>query len=275
MHAPIWLLFSGAFGLAVLEASVNKFLFDVALQSSGAVSYMASTAMTAFILFAAHFAGANLRQCWSQMRRVPELNHIFVSGVCTAFAFGAVGLLTVARAAFANETGTIADLAGAVTGQIVDMGIWGALLFALKDMHALILGSMNVGGIVATFLLAFFYHDPDHNFDHAYRSQIRLEKQIRRLHDRYLVDRERAIKDIAPHLIGYASNYNLANGRVIELKSLLGLPQDDDDRLVITDLDRLAEDSLHADETGAAPDNGQANVHDLREYRRPSAQDSL
>jgi hypothetical protein len=51
--------------LAAVETPVNKFLFDVALQSSNVASYAVSFAMAAFGLMLAHIAGRQMRQYYS------------------------------------------------------------------------------------------------------------------------------------------------------------------------------------------------------------------
>ena len=54
--------------LALLEAPVNKFLFDVALQSSSFASYTISIMFAAVLLILAHVCGRSLRQIWSEFR---------------------------------------------------------------------------------------------------------------------------------------------------------------------------------------------------------------
>lgn len=276
MHVrPVLLLLIGII-LALLEAPANKFLFDVALQSSGFVSYAASFGTTAFLLILAHFAGSGLRQSWSEMRRRVLVWNVFIFLLGTIVALTIIGVLTVARAAFANESGSIGDLLGNVRGHIENLGPFGALLQALSDPSALVLACINIGGIVTAFMLAFFSHDPDRDFDHVHRAVAAGEKKLTKIHAAYLKDRARIIADHAPHLIGYSANYNSANSRVIELKTLLNRPLDDDDRFVLTDLDQMAEEAEAADEVasrGIDPETD-ATVRDLRDYRRPAANES-
>lgn len=272
---PILLVVTGIV-LALLEAPANKFLFDVALQSSGFVSFAASAGTTAFLLILAHFAGSSLRQSWSEMRRKVLLWNVVTFLLCTVVAPAIVAVLTVARATFANESGSIGDLLGNVRGHIENLGPLGALVSALSDPSALVLACINIGGIVTTFMLAFFSHDPDRDFDHVHRAVAVGEKKLATIHAAYLKERSKIISDHSPHLIGYSANYNSANSRVIELKTLLGRPLDDDDRFVLTDLDQLAEDADAADDIasrGLRPD-ADSTVHDMRDYRRPAANEA-
>jgi hypothetical protein len=266
---PIFLWIT-AVALALLEAPANKFLFDVALQSSGAVSYAASAGTTAFLLILAHFAGSGLRQCWSAIRRRVMWGNLFLFVAGTIIALGMIGVLTVARAAFAAEGGSIGDLLTNVRGHVDNLGPIGALLAAFSDTSALVLACINIGGVAVTFLLAFLSHDSDADFDHVHRAVHSLEARLRKIHEAYLKARAAIVADHAPHLIGYAANYNDANARVIELKTLLGQGLTDDERQVVTDLDQMAEDA-DAEDAVAGVKQEDGTVHDLRSYRRPAA----
>lgn len=276
-------------GLALLEAPANKFLFDVALQSSGAASYGASAAVTAFLLILAHFAGRGIRQVWSDYRRQVVVSSILTFIVCIAVAAFIVGVLTVARAAFANEAGTIEDILKGVQGSVADQGPVSAVMAALSNTSALVLACINIGGIVVTLLLAFFAHDSDRDYDHAQSNVDRGEAELAKIHQAYLKVREKTIRRFAPDLLGYVGNYNSANQRVVELKTRLDRPLDDDDRLVLTDLDHFAEgldrdegeparavphalsDEPPVDIPGvAAPARHDPTVHTMSAYRRPT-----
>jgi hypothetical protein len=230
-----------ALGLALLEAPANKFLFDVALQSSGFVSYCVSAGVTAFLLAMAHFAGRGLRQIWSDYRRKVIWSNLFVFLFCTGLAATITGVLTVARAAFASQGGSIADLLSGVGTSLQSLGPIGAFVAALGDTSALVLASINLGGIAVTMMVAFFSHDSDRDFDHVQTSYERNEKALSKIDQAYLREREKTISHYAPDLIGFAANYNTANARVVELKARQQLPLDDDDRFVLTDLDQMSE----------------------------------
>ena len=177
------LLIVGA-GLALLEAFANKFLFDVALQSAGVVSYAVSSAITAFLLLMAHIAGRSIRQVWSDYRHKVIWSAPIVFLISIGLACLIIGVLTVARAAFASQGGTIGDLLSGIRGNVQDLGPIGTLMAALSDTSALVLACINVGGIGATFLLAFFSHDSDRDFDHAQNSVDRGEKALEKMHAR-------------------------------------------------------------------------------------------
>lgn len=259
-------------GLALLEAFANKFLFDVALQSAGIVSYAVSTAITAFLLFMAHIAGRSIRQVWSDYRQKVIWSAPIVFLISIGLAGLIIGVLTVARAAFASQGGTIGDMLQGIRGNVQDLGPIGTLMAALSDTSALVLACINLGGIGATFLLAFFSHDSDRDFDHAQNSVDQGEKALGRMHAAYLNERQKRIKHYAPDLVGYAANYNSANSRVIELKTRLHRPLDDDDRFVLTDLDQMSEDAERESREPEFPDgpedgDSEQTVASMKDYR--------
>lgn len=271
-------------GLALLEAPANKFLFDVALQSSGFVSYCVSAGITAFLLALAHFAGRSIRQVWSDVRQRVIWSNIVVFLICIGFASGIIGVLTVARAAFAAETGSIDALLSGIQGHVESLGPWGALVSALSDMSALVLACINLGGFVTTFVIAFKSHDSDRDYDDAFHAVEVEEKALARVHGEYLKERAATIKRFAPDLVGFAANYNSANSRVIERKTRLGLPLDDDDRFVLTDLDQMSEDAERAHQPDSPPDPPTApaapgarqdpSVASMRDYRRQAGSEA-
>lgn len=243
---PSILLIVGV-ALALLEAPANKFLFDVALQSSGLASFGASAAVTAFLLILAHLAGKSIRQVWSEYRRRPLIWSAVAFLFCIAVDVVIVGILTVARAAFAGGEGSIADLVEGLKGTVSSAGPIAAVINALSNTSALVLACINIGGIITTMMLAFFAHDPDRDYDQAAGNVERDEKELAAIHDRYLKARAKVIKEYAPDLIGFAENYNAANKHLVEMKTLLGRPLDDDDRFVLTDLDQMAEEAEAAE----------------------------
>jgi hypothetical protein len=281
-HVRPWVMILIALGLALLEAPANKFLFDVALQSSGFVSYAVSAGVTAFLLFLAHFAGRSIRQIWSDYRGKVIWSNLIIFLVCFVMSLVIIGVLTVARAAFASVGGTIGELMGGVAGNVTALGPLGALFAALGDTSALVLACINMGGIVTTFVIAFFSHDSDRDYDHAQRAVDHLETQMRAVHDTYLKERARIIKQYTPDLVGFSGSYNTANRQVVELKTRMQMPLDEDDRFVLTDLDQMSEDADRASEAGPeGPDSGpqpaaaalDPSVTSMSEYRRSSGAD--
>jgi hypothetical protein len=261
-----------AIALAFFEAPANKFLFDMALQSTGFASYAASVAVTGFLLLLAHFAGRSIRQVWSDYRRKIIWSNIAIFVICMGIAFLIIGVLTVARHAFASEGTTIDDLMSGIQGAI-SLGPVAALGAALTDMSALVLACINIGGIAATFMLAFFSHDSDRDFDHAQDSVDHHEKQMAKVHETYLDERGKIVRRFAPDLVGFAANYNTANSRIIEIKTRLGQPLDENDRLVLTDLDQMSEDAERTDQPDPPPSAPAATrvepgVTPMSNYRR-------
>jgi hypothetical protein len=241
MTVKPWMLLVVGIVLALLEAPANKFLFDVALQSTGLASFGASAAVTAFLLILAHFAGRGIRQVWSDYRRRVIFSSLVTFVACLVVAGFIVGVLTVARAAFADDSASIADIVKGVSGSVTDQGPLNTLGQALTNTSALVLACINIGGIVVTLLLAFFSHDSDRDYDHAETNVERGEKTLAKIHARYLKAREKLVRQFAPDLLGYVGNYNAANQRVIELKTRLDKPLDDDDRFILTDLDKFSD----------------------------------
>ncbi len=264
-------------GLALLEAPANKFLFDVALQSTGIVSYAVSAGVTAFLLFLAHFAGRSARQVWSDHRRTVIWSFVVILVLCIIVGFTIVGVLTVARHASTAQVSSIGDLLSDVQGRIQDLGPLGALAAAMSDTSALLLACINLGGMVTTFVLAFFSHDSDRDYDHAQNLVDHDEKAMQKIHEAYLNERRKIVARYAPDLVGYAANYNGANARIIELKTRLRDPIDDADKFVLTDLDQMSENAEKAERDigytahpAAAPPRADSTVTPLSEHRKPA-----
>ncbi len=235
--------------LAAFEAPVNKFLFDVALRSSNLMSWAISFAFACALLVLAHFAGVSLRHIWSDYRKRPVLGAILIFVVLAAVLFVLVSILTVARASFSANAGTIGDMFADVRQNVASVGLWRTLFNAFSDVSALVLATINIGGIFMTMMLAFFTHDSDKDFDAASRALDRYRRKIDRISSAYIRGKDAIVKEFAPDISGVSHDFTDANQRVIELKKRLGLPLDDpDDTLIIDALDRLAEDSPYGDD---------------------------
>jgi|GEM_PF-2618911 len=272
-------LFASGAALAAMEATANKFLFDVALQSVGIASYAASIAVTAFLLVMAHFAGQGLRQIWSDHRSRIVVSSLLTFVFCFSIASVFVMVLTVARAAFASETGSIEDLLHGMQGNVSSLGPIGAVIAAFSNTSALVLACINIGGIVTAMLVAFVAHDSDRDYDHVADHVERGEKELAKIHEAYLDAREKTIHNFAADLIGYAENYNTANKRVVELKTRLDRPLAEEDRFVLTDLDQLSEDADRAAGEGEEPTDprpaapgarSEPILRSVSEFRRPT-----
>jgi len=89
-----------AVGLALVETPVNKFLFDVALQSSNIASYLVSFAVAVFLLICAHLAGKVVRQVWSEFERKLYVSNIIIACSIMLVLACALMILTIGRAEF-------------------------------------------------------------------------------------------------------------------------------------------------------------------------------
>jgi hypothetical protein len=250
-----WRYFAAfALGLAILEAPVNKFLFDIALQGSPFVSFSVSIAVAFFLLIMAHLAGKCLRQVWGEYRRKVIWSNVFIFLAATLGVATVICILTVGRAATSNAAmiSGFGDLFSVVSNKIGALGLWGTLSHAFSDISSLILATVNLGGVSAALLLAYFTHDPDKDFDVAATELEHCRATVGKLHATFLKERNRIVGGFKPDLTGISHKHGNANKNVIEFKTRLGLNLDDEDRIVIDELDRLAEDSEHAEETGIA-----------------------
>jgi succinate dehydrogenase hydrophobic anchor subunit len=244
-----WVFWLLAVGLAILEAPVNKFLFDYAIQGSNLTSYLVSTAFAILLLLLAHLCGKCLRQIWSEYRRRVVWHNLIIALLAICVLAILVSILTIGRARYsagAADPG-IGGLFSDIGGQVSQHGFLSSLLYAFTDVSALILFTVNFGGIVIAMLLGFFSHDPDKDFDHA---EIALRKATRRLskiQGKYAQSRVKAIRKFTPDLSGASRNFADANNKIIEMKTLLNHPLDEWDQFVLDNLDTLADEAEAAD----------------------------
>lgn len=249
-----WYVFAAfALALALLEAPVNKFLFDVALQSIGIFSFLASTILALCLLILAHLAGKSIRQVWSEFGRRIVWSSLLVFLLIVAVLFLVVGILTIGRAlSSAAAIASFQDMFAAVRSNVVEQGFWGAVRASFSDVSALILATVNIGGIFAALMLAYFTHDPDKDYDAAYDTVERYRGRLDRLETRFADAKDAIIQKYAIKLTVAGARFNQANKHVVELKHRLKRSLNDpNDTLIIDKLDTLAEESEHADSIGA------------------------
>jgi hypothetical protein len=157
-----------------------------------------------------------------------------------------VSILTIGRAKYsagaADPTG-FGGLFDEVSKQVGDHGFFASLGASFSDVSALILFTINFGGILTAMALGYFSHDPDKDFDHAQSALATSEKKITRLQKRYARSRAKVIKGFSPDLTGTSRNYAEANNKIIELKTTLGDPLDAQDDFILDSLDNLAEEA--------------------------------
>jgi hypothetical protein len=242
---PFWVLLSFAFALAFFEAPVNKFLFDVALQSSNLTSWTISFGFACALLLLAHVAGFSLRQVWSTYRKRIVWSSLVIFVLMAAILFVLVSILTVARASFAAEAGTIRDLLSDVRTTLQSVGVWGALRNAFGNLSALVLATVNIGGIFMAMMLSFFTHDPDKDFDAVAHTVERRRRRLAKIVREFISRKEKVVKEFAPDLAGHGALHRTANMNIIEMKRRLGQELDGEDSEVIDKLDTMAEDSEH------------------------------
>jgi hypothetical protein len=273
-----WLLVLVGAVLALLEAPVNKFLFDMALQSNSFASYTISIAFAAFLLILAHVCGRSLRQIWSEYRRRIVWSSLLIFLLTLVVLFTLVSILTVGRASFAANSGGIEDLFRGVRSSVGSIGLWGTLFGAFSEISALILATINIGGIFMTMMLAFFTHDPDKDFDHMARMLAADREALDRIHGKYIEARSATIKDMATDLAGFSANFRSANATVIEYKRRLGEPLTAAEDEVIDELDQMSEDAdraeaqeWHAHERVEPAVEETASVYALDRTKRPGA----
>jgi hypothetical protein len=249
LSVPPWVFWLLALGLALLEAPVNKFLFDYAIQGSNLTSFAVSSAFAVLLLVLAHLGGRCIRQVWSEYRRRVVWSNLVIALLAVVVLAVLISILTIGRARYsagAADPG-VGSLFSDIGGQMTEHGFFGSLFSAFADVSALILFTVNLGGIVIAMLLGFFSHDPDKDF---YHSEVALRKATRRLNKlqaRYVQSRAKSIRKFTPDLTGASRNFADSNNKIIEMKTLLGVPLDEWDQFVLDDLDQLAEEAEEDD----------------------------
>jgi len=249
LHIAPWIFWLLALGLAILEAPVNKFLFDYAIQGTNLTSYLVSTAFAILLLLLAHLAGRCLRQVWSEYRRRVVWSNLIIGCLGVAVLAILISILTIGRARYSAGAAD-AGLGGLFTdigGQVSQHGFFTSLFEAFGDVSALILFTVNFGGVMIAMLLGFFSHDPDKDFDHSEAALRKATRRLNKLQSKYAQSRAKVIRKFTPDLTGASRNFADANNKIIEMKTLLSEPLDEWDRFVLDDLDTLAEEAMDND----------------------------
>jgi hypothetical protein len=156
-----------------------------------------------------------------------------------------VSILTIGRAKFSAGSADpgLGSLFNHIGGEVNQLGFFGSLSSAFSDTSALILFTVNLGAILTAVLLGFFSHDPDKDFDHASTALQSSLKKLADLQKRYANSRTKIIRNLSPDLAGVSRNYSESNNRIIEIKTMLKMPLDDDDKFIIDTLDTLASET--------------------------------
>lgn len=227
--------------LAVIETPVNKFLFDVSLQSSNATSYLVSFAVAVFVLVAAHAAGKSARQVWSEYRTKHHWSNIALSIGVLIVLLGVVSVLTIGRGEFAAarlDPG-LGGVFSAVKEKVVSIGFWGALSHALADTSALVLMTINIASIMVAFLLGFLSHDPDKHFDKAFERHKACQVSMERYEAKYSKAVSSICEQARKKLNAINIRYSAANAAIVAQKTARRIPLDDEDRFSLPRLDRM------------------------------------
>jgi hypothetical protein len=249
LAVPPWIFWLLALGLAVLEAPVNKFLFDYAIQGTNLTSYLVSTAFAILLLLLAHLGGRCIRQVWSEYRRRIVWSNLIIACLALVVLAILISILTIGRARYsagAADPG-LNGLFSDIGGQVSQHGFFSSLLNAFSDVSALILFTVNFGGVTIATLLGFFSHDPDKDFDHAEAALKKATRRLNKLQAKYAQSRIKVIRRFTPDLTGASRNFADANNKIIEMKTLLEIPLDQWDQFVLDDLDTLADEAKDND----------------------------
>lgn len=249
LNVAPWIFWIMALGLAILEAPVNKFLFDYAIQGTNLTSYLVSTAFAILLLLLAHLGGRCIRQVWSEYRRRVVWSNLIIACLTVVVLAILISILTIGRARY-SAGATDPGLGGLFTdigGQMSQHGFFTSLFSAFGDVSALILFTVNFGGVMIAMFLGFFSHDPDKDFDHAEATLRRATRRLNKMQTKYAQSRVKVIRKFTPDLTGASRNFADANNKIIEMKTLLSVPLDQWDQFVLDDLDTLADEAMDND----------------------------
>lgn len=253
---------------------MNKFLFDVALQSSNIASYLVSFAVAAFLLICAHLAGKVVRQVWSEFERKLYVSNIIIACSIMLVLACALMILTIGRAEFSAAAlssgleGLFSSVGDKVTAK---GGLLGAVASALGDTSALVLVTVNVTSILVAFLLGYFAHDPDKHFGKAFERQRGAQRAVERQDRLYNRKKDQARERARLELDDINGKYTAANAAIVTQKTARRMPLDDADNFALPDLDRLLERVRAQSDFGASELTGE----DQAGTRVPSEVDSL
>ena len=239
---PPMAFYTLAVGLALVEMPVNKFLFDVALQSSNIASYAVSFAVAVFLLISAHLAGKLVRQVWSEYKKRLYVSNIIVATVILAVLLAVLVILTIGRAEFsaaALNTGLDGLFSSVGDKMSASGGFFRAIAKALGDTSAMVLVTVNVTSILVAFLFGYLAHDPDKHFDKAFEKHRNAQWAIERQDRNYKAKSAQARERARLELNDINGKYTNANAAIVTQKTARRMPLDADDKLALPDLDHF------------------------------------
>jgi hypothetical protein len=183
-----WIYASIAVVLAGMEAPINKFIFDVVLQSVGAISWTVSFLLGLMLFAFAHWNGLSIRHLRSETRKRFIVRNCVIAPLLTLLLVVLICILSVARWRYSlvnNATG-LGSLVGDLSSQLKSLqGLFQVLKLAFSDSASQTLAAVNSAAIVLAMLLSFITHDPDEDYDFAWRNIERAEQALTRIERKY------------------------------------------------------------------------------------------
>lgn len=190
-----WIFWLGSGFIFVVEAFLNKIIFDMAANTAAGGSLLLAAVASVVLVTVAHWCGRCWRQIWSDTEERFVTSYVFW-GLVLLFALVLTVLTLMAlRAYFALEaTVSSVDLFTAVEN-IRQLGLdFVGRAFAVPE--ALSLGGLNMLFLLVAFLFGFYSHDSDHEYDSRYRqekatkaallkSMSAYDKRIGKIHERW------------------------------------------------------------------------------------------
>lgn len=239
---------------AAVEAPVNKFMFDIALQGSNVASFVVSFVAAAFLLLAAPLAGKLTRQVWSEYRTKFYVSNAIMAAGIMLVLFLVLSILTIARAEFSAAALTTGlDGLFSLSQKVASEGILSSVINALSDTSALVLLTFNVLGIMGAFLVGYITHDSDKHFDKAYEKHKGADRSLARRDRKFKAELDKARERARQKLDEINVRYTAANAAIVTQKTARHLTLDDDDKFALPELDRLLE--LVRSKLGSAADH--------------------
>jgi hypothetical protein len=255
---------------ALLEAPINKFMFDIVLKSNNLESYFVSLLVTAAMLGLAHIAGTQTRQMRGAFEDKFYFGKIVVVLIIMMLLVLCVGILTIGRASYSAAGSNLPnlDIFSHMGVQVQNLGLWAALLAAFSDRAAVILATLNIAGIACAFFFAFITHDSDMFYQAAIDEAASAQRKFGKLAKKYEKRISKVGRKFAPRLAGLVAAHGSQNAKVIAHKRMRNTPLTEDDRVDISTFDTKLAEARHG-----IGDRARRVAHLPEEF--PQSQDNL
>jgi hypothetical protein len=232
---------------ALLEAPINKFMFDIVLKSNNLESYFVSLLVTGAMLGLAHVAGTQTRQLRGAFEDKIYFGKITVALTIMLILVLCVGILTIGRASYSAAGASLPnlDIFSHIGVQVQNLGLWAALITALSDRAAVILATLNIAGIACAFFFAFITHDSDVFYQAALDEAASAQRKFGRIAKKYEKRISKIGRKFAPKLAGLVAAHGSQNAKVISHKRMRNVPITDDDRVDISSFDSKLAEARH------------------------------